>query len=59
MVSKGLNKHDFYHKKINHAFLPKQNFEGYRDNAKKDYAENQNFFVEGAHPEPDHANFFI
>jgi hypothetical protein len=34
-VSEKDNLHDFYPKNFNHAFLPKPDFEGYRNNAKK------------------------
>jgi hypothetical protein len=34
-VSEKANPHDFYPKNFNHAFLPKSDFEGYRNNAKK------------------------
>jgi hypothetical protein len=39
-VSEKNNPHGFYPKNINHAFLPKPDFEGYSDNAKKDFEEN-------------------
>jgi hypothetical protein len=38
-VSESSNKHEFYHKNFNHAFFPKPDFEGYRNNAKKEYEE--------------------
>jgi dynactin complex subunit len=34
-VSEKDNPHDFYPKNFNHAFLPKPDFEGYRNNSKK------------------------
>jgi hypothetical protein len=34
-VSEKDNPHDFYPKNFNHAFLPKPDFEGYRNNGKK------------------------
>jgi hypothetical protein len=34
---------DFYPKNFNHAFLSKLDFEGYRNNAKKEFEENQNY----------------
>jgi hypothetical protein len=40
-VSEKANPHDFYLKNFNHAFLPKPDFEGYRNNAKKEFEENQ------------------
>jgi hypothetical protein len=39
-VSEKANPHDFYPKNFNHAFLPKPEFEGYRNNAKKESEEN-------------------
>jgi hypothetical protein len=33
-VSEKDKPHDFYPKNFNHAFLPKPDFEGYRNNAK-------------------------
>jgi hypothetical protein len=44
----------FHHKNFNHAFLPKPDFEGYRNNAKKEFKENQNHVGEEFHQEPDH-----
>jgi hypothetical protein len=41
-VSEKANPHDFYPKNFNRAFLPKPDFEGYRNNAKKEFEENQN-----------------
>jgi hypothetical protein len=41
-VSEKANPHDFYPKNFNHAFLPKPEFEGYRNNDKKEFEENQN-----------------
>jgi hypothetical protein len=32
--------------RINHAFLPKPDFEGYRNNSKKEFKENQNYVGE-------------
>jgi hypothetical protein len=52
--------HDFYPKKFNHAFLPKPDFEGYRNNAKKEFEENQNYVGdEEFHQEPDHPSTFM
>jgi hypothetical protein len=39
-VSEKDNPHNFYPKSFNHAFLPKPDFEGYRNNAKKEFEEN-------------------
>jgi hypothetical protein len=35
------NAHDFYPKHLNHAFMPKPDFEGYRNDIKKSYEEEQ------------------
>jgi hypothetical protein len=40
-VSEKDNPHDFYPKNFNHAFLPKTDFEGYKNNPKKEFEENQ------------------
>jgi hypothetical protein len=39
-VSGKANSHDFYPKNFNNVFLPKPDFEGYRNNAKKEFEEN-------------------
>jgi hypothetical protein len=54
-VSEKDNPHDFYPKNFNHAFLPKPDFEGYRNNAKKEFEENQKY----AHQDPDHPITFM
>jgi hypothetical protein len=48
-VSEKDNQHDFYPKNSNHAFLPKPDFEGYRNNAKKELEENKNYVGEQFH----------
>jgi hypothetical protein len=54
-VSEKHNAHDLYHKNFNHAFLPKPDFEGYRNNDEKEFEENQNYIGdEEFHQEPDH-----
>jgi hypothetical protein len=54
-VSEIANPHDFYPKNFNHAFSPKPDFEGYRNNAKKEFEENQNCIGDAEfHQEPDH-----
>jgi hypothetical protein len=59
-VSEKDNPHDFYPKNCNHAFLPKPDFEGYRNNSKKEYKENQNYVGdEEFHQEPDHPSTFM
>jgi hypothetical protein len=58
-VSEKANSNDFYPKNFNHGFLLKHNFEGYRNNAKKEFEENQNFIGEEFHQEPDHPSTFM
>jgi hypothetical protein len=59
-VSEKDNQHDFYPKNFNHAFLPKLDFEGYRNNAKKEFEENQNCIGdEEFHQEPEHPSTFM
>jgi hypothetical protein len=54
-VSEKYKTHDFYPKNFNHGFLSKPDFEGYRNNAKKEFEENQNYVGdEEVHQEPDH-----
>jgi hypothetical protein len=59
-VSENANPHDFNPKNFNHAFLPKLDFQRYRNNAKKEFEENQNCIGdEEFHQEPDHPNTFM
>jgi hypothetical protein len=59
-VSEKDNPRDFNSKNFNHALLPKPNFEGYRNNAKKEFEENQNHVGdEEFHQEPDHPSTFM
>jgi hypothetical protein len=59
-VSMKDNPHDFYQKNFNHAFLLKPDFEGYRNDAKKEFEENQNYLGdEEFHKEPDHPSTFM
>jgi hypothetical protein len=59
-VSEKVNPHDFYPKNFNHAFLPKPDFEGYRNNAKKEFKENQNYVDdEEFHQELDNPSTFM
>jgi hypothetical protein len=58
-VSEKANPHDFYPKKFNHAFLPKHDFEGYRNNANKEFEENQIDAGVEFHQEPDHPSTFM
>jgi hypothetical protein len=59
-VSEKDNPHDFYPKNFNHAFLPKPDFVGYRNNYKKEFEENQNCIRdEEFHQETDHPSTFM
>ena len=58
-VSERSNKHDFYPKNLNHAFLPKPDFEGYRNSAKKKYEKNQDYLAADGYQEPDHPSTFM
>jgi hypothetical protein len=59
-VSEKDNPHDFYPKNFNHSFLPKPDFEGYRNNARKKFEENKNYVGdEEFHQEPDHPSTFM
>jgi hypothetical protein len=59
-VSEKDNPYDFYPKNFNHAFSPKPDFEGYRNNANKEFEENQNYVGdEEFHQEPDHPSTFM
>jgi hypothetical protein len=59
-VSEKDSPHDFYPKNFNHTFVPKSDFEGYRNNAKKEFEENQNYIGdEEFHQEPDHPTIFM
>jgi hypothetical protein len=59
-VSEKENPHAFYPRNFNHAFLLKPDFEGYRNHAKKEFEENQNYIGdEEFHQEPDHPSTFM
>jgi hypothetical protein len=58
-VSEKANPHDFYPKNFNHAFLTKPDFEGYMNNAKKEFEESKNYEGEEFHQEPDHPSNFM
>jgi hypothetical protein len=59
-VSEKDKPYDFYTKNFNHAFLPKPDFEGYRNNVKKEFEENQNYSDdEEFHQAPDHPSNFM
>jgi hypothetical protein len=47
-------------KTFNRAFLPKPDVEGYKNNNKKEFEENQNYVGdEEFHQEPDHPSHFM
>jgi hypothetical protein len=58
-VSEKYNPHDFYPKNFNHAFLPEPDFKEYRNNAKKEFEENQIYIGEEFHQKPDHPSTFM
>jgi hypothetical protein len=58
-VSKKADPLDFYPKHLNHSFIPKPDFEGYRNNPKKDFEANQDYLDEELHQEPDHHSTFM
>jgi hypothetical protein len=59
-ISEKDNPHDFYPEHFNYAFLPKPDFEGYSNNNKKEFEENQNYIGdEELHQEPDHPSTFM
>jgi hypothetical protein len=59
-VSDKDNPHDFYPKNFNNAFVPKPDFEGFRNNAKKEFEEHQSCIGdEEFHQEPDHPSTFM
>jgi hypothetical protein len=53
------NAHDFYPKHLNHAFMPKPDFEGYRSDFKKSYEEEQYPSGIGEHQMLDHPSTFM
>jgi hypothetical protein len=53
------NAHDFYPKHLNHAFMPKPDFEGYRNDVKKSYEEEQYPSGIEEHQMPDHPSTFM
>jgi hypothetical protein len=59
IISKKVNPHDFYPKYFNHAILPKPDYEGYRNNFKKEFEEIQNFVGEEFHQQSDHPSTFM
>jgi hypothetical protein len=58
-VSETSYKYDFYPKNLNHAFLPKSDFEGYRNSAKKEFEEQQDYLATDEYQEPDYPSTFM
>jgi hypothetical protein len=63
-VSKSSNKsnlQDFYPKNLNHAVMPKSDFDGYRNDVKKAYENENNPYPLGVdeHQVPDHPSSFM
>jgi hypothetical protein len=61
-VSKSSNKsnvQDFYPKHLNHAFMPKPDFDGYRNDVKKEYENYPYSLGEDEHQVPDHPSSFM
>ena len=56
--SENSNAHNFYPKNFNYAFLPKLDFEGYRNDVKKRYEDDQNMLDVDEHQMPDHSRTF-
>jgi hypothetical protein len=57
-----LTKPDFYPTNLNHAFMPKQDFEGYRQEAKKQYEGDEispNLLSDDLHKMPDNPSTFM
>jgi hypothetical protein len=57
--SKKSNVQDFYPKNLNHAFMPKPDFEGYRNDVKKMYEDNPYLLGVDEHQVPDHPSSFM
>jgi hypothetical protein len=58
-VSEKAKPHDFYPKNVNHAFIPKPDFEGYRNNVKKNFEANQDYLDEELQHKPGHPSNFM
>jgi hypothetical protein len=53
------NAHDFYPKPLNHSFMRKPDFEGYRNDIKKSYEDEQYPSGIDEHQMPDHPSTFL
>ena len=58
-TSRNFITHDFYPKHLNQAFMPKPDFEGYRDNIKKTYEDEKYPLDVDEDRMPDHPNTFM
>jgi hypothetical protein len=57
--SNNSNAQDFYPKNLNHAFMPKPDFEGYRNDVKKAYENDPYPLDVDEHQVPDHPSSFM
>jgi hypothetical protein len=53
------NTYDFYPKHLNHAFMPRQVFEAYRNDVIKTYEDEQYSLGVDEHQMPDHTSTFM
>ena len=58
-TSEKSNTHDFYPKHSNHAFMPKPDFEGYRDDIKKAYEDEKYTLGVDEYQITDHPSSFM
>jgi hypothetical protein len=58
-VSENSNARYFYSKNPNHAFVPKPDFDGYRNDVKKMYEDNPYLLGVDEHQVPDHPSSFM
>ena len=58
-ASEKSNARYFYPKNLNHAFVPKSDFDGYRNDVKKMYEDNPYLLGVDEHQVPDHPSSFM
>jgi hypothetical protein len=58
-ASEKSNAHYFYPKNLNHVFVPKPDFDGYRNDVKKAYENNPYPLGVDEHQVPDHSSSFM
>jgi hypothetical protein len=58
-ASEKSNARYFYPKNLNHAFVPKPDFDGYRNDVKKAYENDQYLLGVDEHQPPDHPSSFM